>query len=628
MRILNKLNILASMGALLIAVAACTPEPEQQPTPEQPTPNPPTPDPPVEEVEQRMVTIVKFTYEDVEYTDTETYYFNYDSEDRVNKITHHYESFEDGDEYSDIGWALSIDYMSQDFIQLAVDEDGEIDRGYAYLNENGYIESFDNEEYTYDLSGYLHKVSYTSPYSDNTANATYRWRNDNLSSVDETWSWDDGETHYMYAFQYNTHNRSSINIDLTDVICYCNGEILGSTPLSWIGLRGKSSKNYVTSLTMQTDYSKYIYTIKWSYDNDGYPKICRINEQCIDETGSLNWTDDYLMEISYLDETGEVTPPQPVVKEEPIVLRVYDDELNGGSEVEIELDEVVYFVVTKDGEDITSQCDIRNLTTNEYIDPSYCFLTSAGTYIFVAENEGITSNQVMVTVTEPENSLPSNISKWIGTYSASTYQEMVFNGEDDPYLRYGTQNFTITIEYQSDRELFNVCGLSSILDSGYGILAQLDEDNNLLIKDTYFIDDDEDDGLEYRWLFCYDMYYDPNDLYNKFTYYLYPSELKLKMDAQGHVTFEAEDIIINDGDAMGSFVMTDIFYVDLNENTLSHVANEYPIIYRAGAFDIRKISDEVASTRAESSPKANICKSHNKSNCTDKPFEMADILSL
>lgn len=623
MKILNQHNILASIGALLIAVAACTPEPEGQPTPEPPTPEPPTPEPPVEEVEQRMVTIVKFTYEDEVYTDTETYYFNYDSEDRVNKITHHYEYFEDGDEYSDIGWALSIDYMSQDFIQLMYHEDGgEIDREYAYLNENGYIESFIDEEYTYDLSGYLHKVSYTD--GEYHANATYRWRNGNLSSVDETWG--DDEV-YMYAFHYNTNSRGLINIDLADFICY-QCDLLGSTPLSWIGLRGESSENYVTSITEQSDYGKYVYTLKWSYDNDGYPKICRINQQHIDETGALHCTDDYLMEISYFDETGEVTPPQPVVKEEPIVLRVYDDELNGGSEVEIELDEVVYFVVTKDGEDITSQCDIRNLTTNEYIDPSYCFLTSAGTYIFVAENEGITSNQVMVTVTEPENSLPSNISKWIGTYSASTYQEMVFNGEDDPYLRYGTQNFTITIEYQSDRELFNVCGLSSILDSGYGILAQLDEDNNLLIKDTYFIDDDEDDGLEHRWLFCYDMYYDPNNLYNKFTYYLYPSELKLKMDAQGHVTFEAEDIIINDGDAMGSFVMTDIFYVDHNENTLSHVANEYPIIYRAGAFDIRKISDEVASTRAESFPKANICKSHNQSNCTDKPFEMADILSL
>lgn len=607
MKILNQHNILASIGALLIAVAACTPEPEGQPTPEPPTPEPPTPEPPVEEVEQRMVTIVKITYED----DIYTYYFNYDSEDRVNKITQHFEYLEDGYEYS---WGLSIDYMSQDFIQLIYDEYGEIDREYAYLNENGYIESVNDEEYTYDLSGYLHKVSYTD--GEYHANATYRWRNGNLSSVDETWG--DDEV-YMYAFHYNTNSRGLINIDLTDIICY-QCDLLGSTPLSWIGLRGESSENQVTSITEQSDYGKYVYTLKWSYDNDGYPKICRINQQHIDETGALHCTDDYLMEISYFDETGEVTPPQPVVKDEPIVLYVDDDE--------IELGETIYFNAEQDGEDITSQCDIKCLTTDDYIYSSYYTPTSAGTYTFVAEKGDITSNQVMVTVTEPEDSLPSNISKWIGTYSVTTYQELVYNGEDDPYLRYGTQTFTITIEYHSDRELFNVCGLSSILGSEYGILARLDEDNNLLISDTYFIDDDEDDGLEYRWVFCYDMYYDPNDLYNGFAYYTHPSELKLKMDAQGNVTFEAEDIIINDGEAMGSFVMTDIFYVDLNENTLSHMAGEYPIIYRAGEFDIRKISNEVTPTRAESSPMANISESHIKRYCTDRPFVMADFLSL
>jgi hypothetical protein len=87
MKILNKYNIIASMGALLIAAAACTPKAD-----EQPTPNEPQPEPPVEQVEQRLVSLVKLTpegwdekYEDLEYA--RTFYFNYDSEDRVNKIT-------------------------------------------------------------------------------------------------------------------------------------------------------------------------------------------------------------------------------------------------------------------------------------------------------------------------------------------------------------------------------------------------------------------------------------------------------------------------------------------------------------------------------------------------------------
>ena len=51
--------------------------------------------------------------------------------------------------------------------------------------------------------------------------------------------------------------------------------------------------------------------MKWSNDNNGYPKICRIKYQFIDDTGEFDESEEWLMEISYLDETGEVTPPQP-----------------------------------------------------------------------------------------------------------------------------------------------------------------------------------------------------------------------------------------------------------------------------------------------------------------------------
>ena len=126
-----------------------------------------------------------------------TYYFNYDSEDRVNKITTYYEGVEDGEMWT-YTESFAIDYMSQDFIQITEAEDGEVyERGYAYLNEKGYVESYDDEEYTYDLSGYLHKVSYSDSYGD-TATATYRWRDGNISSVEETWGVSD---QYMYAFQ-------------------------------------------------------------------------------------------------------------------------------------------------------------------------------------------------------------------------------------------------------------------------------------------------------------------------------------------------------------------------------------------------------------------------------------------
>lgn len=581
------------MGALLIAAAACTPEPQEQPTPNEPLPEP-SPQPPVEEVEQRLVSLVKITPE--YWGDYSSYsvsfYFNYDTEDRVNKITFYYEEKMYAATESFIE-SFAIDYMSQDFIQITmVDSDEEYERDYAYLNEKGYVESYDGEEYTYDLSGYLHKVSYSNP-GGNTGTATYRWRDGNISSVEERW----GESQYMYAFQYNTNNRELINIDLPDTWYWFWHEILGSSPLSWIGLRGEQSKNYVTSITAQyPNGDKGIETFKWSYDNNGYPKICRIKYQSIDETGAIDETQDWLMEISYLDETGEVTPPQPVVKEEPIELYVDDNS--------IELGETLYFTVYQDGEAITSQCDIKCQTTGDYINSSYYTPSYAGTYTFVAQKGDLTSNQVTVNVTEPENSLPSNISKWVGTYTVTTDQGLVFDGENEPYLIYRDQTFNITIEYQSDRDLFNIYGLS-ILGSDYGLLARLDEDNNLTILDTYFIDDDEEDGLEYCWLFCYNMYYNPNAIFNEFTYFRYSAGLTLKMNVYGSVTLDAEDIIANDDEAMGSFVMTDIFLVDNNENTMSHLTSEYPIIYRAGEFNIRKVSNDISTTRTENSPKAN-----------------------
>lgn len=594
------------MGALLIAVAACTPEPQEQPTPNEPLPEP-SPEPPVE---QRLVSLVKLTpesWEDEEYE--VTFYFNYDSEDRVNKITTYCEVVDYGEmwAYTD---SFAIDYMSQDFIQITEAEDGEVyERGYAYLNEKGYVESYEDEEYTYDLSGYLHKASYSDSYG-GTDTATYRWRDGNISSVEETWN---VSTQYMYAFQYNTNNRELINIDPSDIWYWYWEEILGSSPLSWIGLRGKLSKNYVTSITCAySDGDKSNTTMKWSYDNNGYPKICRIKYQFIDDTGAIKNKQEWLMEISYIDETGEVTPPQPVVKEEPIELYVDDSE--------IELGETLYFTVYQDGEAITSQCDIKCQTTGDYINSSYYTPSYAGTYTFVAEKGDLTSNQVTVNVTEPENSLPSNISKWVGTYTVTTDQELVYDGENKPYLRYRDQTFNITIEYQSDRDLFNICGLS-ILGSGYGILARLDEDNNLTILDTYFVDDDEEDGLEYVWLFCYNIYYDPNDLYNEYAFYKYSAELKLKMNAYGTVTLDAEDIIFND--AMGRFVMTDIFFVDNNENTMRHISSEYPIIYRAGEFNIRKVSNDIFTTRTENSPKANVAVS--QTNRDTRPLSMVNL---
>ena len=50
------------MGALLIAAAACTPKADEQPTPNEPLPGP-SPEPPVEQVEQRLVSLVKLTPE-------------------------------------------------------------------------------------------------------------------------------------------------------------------------------------------------------------------------------------------------------------------------------------------------------------------------------------------------------------------------------------------------------------------------------------------------------------------------------------------------------------------------------------------------------------------------------------
>ena len=258
----------------------------------QQTPDP-EPEPPVEEVEQRLISMIKDSRDDFAIT----YYFGYDDLDRIDRV------YRGEDEY----WELfEIDYVSDDFIKvklyLEYNEPSCYleDEFYLFLNENGYVES--NEgfggEYTYNNNGYLIKSEYNTQYY----SATYdiRWRNGNIFSIVEKAEW--GNRNYF--IQSNTKNLNMVNIDLSKFMIdhHCGLMYYYSFPLD---IWGTPSNNYITSFNSSNEDSNEYDSIhyNWAYDNDGYPRLCRVTFS-EDETDFSNW----LYEISYIDETGELEP--------------------------------------------------------------------------------------------------------------------------------------------------------------------------------------------------------------------------------------------------------------------------------------------------------------------------------
>ena len=565
-----------------LVFAACTPDaPDSTINPE---PNPddkPTPEPPVETVEQRMVSKIQVTYEGSNGYDTALYtsYYNYDEKDRVEEQT--LISEEDGEKW----WhSFKYDYMSKDLIQfIEYEADGDNWREYIYLNDKGYVELYEDCTFTYNVDGYLVSCVWTGDWSDETA---YRWRDGNLMSIEEKsqYQYNDSFSRYMTTLQYDTNNANLVNIDIADFLLgyfidICTPSFYGYLPT---GLTGQRSKNYITSFTERHDSSDgdigiRTASFRWSFDDDGYPKVCLINcEEDDDDAYTL------LVEISYIDETGEITPPiQAPEVTEPITLSANRDV--------IELGESVEFIVTQAGKDVTASSVIYNLAP--YAEVSNPFTpTKTGEYSFYAENGSERSEAISVTVTEPSSTLPNKYQRWIGTYIATTYQALVYdeNGITLEDLDDSEQDFTVTIDYNAEGEWFEVTGLSAQLPIA-PVVALLDEDDNLCLVETTFLDDDAD-GVYMVWRYAH-TYWEAgieNIVWDDDV-----TPYRFSMDAGGNITC---NIAVNEIDGIEyTGLSAEVFEYDENKPSLNFLVKTPPIVLYAGKIDLVKVSNSVSS---------------------------------
>ncbi len=567
-----------------LAFAACTPDaPDSTINPE---PNPddkPTPEPPVETVEQRMVSKIQVTSDDAYFIDDEqiTFYFNYDEKNRVEERTTIYTN-----EYGSDWWVLDkFDYVAQDlglikFTQVDVDNDYTW-RENIYLNENGYIEVFNYWTYTYEVDGYFVKAT----WADGDA-MTCRWFDENLSSVESKYIYNPNNDYvrYMTTYQYDTHNANLVNIYIPDIILgYCF-EMEGPSYYGLLptGLTGKSPKNYVTSFSERYDdpfdgsSGTFRGTLRWSFDDDGYPKVCLINCENDQREEMI------LVEISYIDETGEITPPiQAPEITEPITLSADRDV--------IELGESVEFTVTQAGKDVTASSVIYNL--DPYAEVSNPFTpTKTGEYSFYAENGSERSEAISVTVTEPSSTLPNKYQRWIGTYIATTYQALVYdeNGITLEDLDDSEQDFTVTIDYNAEGEWFEVTGLSAQLPNA-PVIALLDEDDNLCLVETTFLDDDAD-GVYMVWRYAH-TYWEAgieNIVWDDDV-----TPYRFSMDASGNITC---NIAVNEIDGIEyTGLSAEVFEYDENKPSLNFLVKTPPMVLHAGKIDLVKVSNSVSS---------------------------------
>ena len=262
----------------------------------------PNPTPPVVDDEQRLISMIKMESNDGDYT--RIYYFAYDDLDRIDNINIECND----DDYPE--WVIyDIVYVSDDHIKVIMYEDNNDFYEYdLFLNEDGYIALKENgDEYIYDNNGYLIRGEYTHLYYGVPYTDTYdiQWSNGNIFSIFEK-SLYGTSTYYM---QSNNKKHKMVNIDLSRYFindqcgfcCMDNDDHWGA--LALLNIWGTPSNNHLTSLNYSYEGSNGSYsshsTYDWSYDNDGYPRLCR------ESTDSERF---YLYEISYIDETGELDP--------------------------------------------------------------------------------------------------------------------------------------------------------------------------------------------------------------------------------------------------------------------------------------------------------------------------------
>lgn len=247
---------------------------------------------------QRVVS--KIILEDVEYDYADEYAFKYDSYGRITRVTHtviedsyvcHYEYYRYGS-----GNGLEISWEEEDYVD---------DIYYATLNNKGYISEVVYDEdgeytekwsYTYDSKGRLTRIyNVYGEYEESWNETTYSWSGGNI--VEVRYEYEDDLEDYSETIEaqlsYNSKSMDIVNLDLNAVIGgWFEGLYINfCDELYWgDGLCGQKSRNFLTGWVVDNGEYEWEYSLKWSYDEDGYPEGAIVTEDDGDE---------YLVRIVY-----------------------------------------------------------------------------------------------------------------------------------------------------------------------------------------------------------------------------------------------------------------------------------------------------------------------------------------
>lgn len=219
---------------------------------------------------QRVVSKIIFE-DEVEYA------FKYNSEGRITRVT--YTAIEDS--YEEIRYYERYKYGSGNELVIEWEDDGyEADVYEATLNNNGYLSTvyYENDDYTdewsytYDTKGRL--ISVLNEYGsdeDSWIEYVYKWSGGNV--VETTYEDDEGDLSTRYI-SYNSKSMDMVNIDLNAALCgYLGGLYIDVCDNGYHGdgLCGQKSKNFLTGWVYEDEDGQWEYSLKWSYDEDGYP---------------------------------------------------------------------------------------------------------------------------------------------------------------------------------------------------------------------------------------------------------------------------------------------------------------------------------------------------------------------
>lgn len=487
---------------LIMSVSSCVLESVDDTNSEPPTSKPdtdpdadPDPAPPVEEVEQRLISMIDIAYGGSEDR-SETYYFAYNDKGQISKMVWHH-SWDLGYGTTDTETSVDeLEYISSDVIKIKSTfyvsgyYDG-VEEYYVFLNEDGYVESVswdDDTTYTYN-NQYIQNIEWLFD-GESERVAAFRWKGGNISSVQCS---DDDDGAVVYAMQSNKAKHDMINIDLNLLllgdVAYRHGEYI---PYFYPYLSyGKQSSNYITSFNWSYYNNNGTDTFKWSYDEDGYPVLCRYI------SGDPEIEDNATIEISYIDVTGEICPdipeetPQP---EEPLRLLV--------NSTEIELGNTIYFTVMLGSDNVTEMATIYNANDYTKIGNQVYTPTVAGTHSFYAVKGELVSNTISVEVIDTGESEVDAVDKWVGTWEATAYESLSYSDDNGysfvNYMHY----FDLTIErcdFDEDDDNYVMINGWSAFDN-CPALGYVYEDGELVILAGVFLGDQFDDGGITTWV--------------------------------------------------------------------------------------------------------------------------------